>query len=76
MDFFIDGQIYSFYPDQPEAKLLTLMMLKKNSVNYKKNHGLKNPTTGCDLGSKYSGLRLVTFQKKNDLAVQYEDIHD
>ena len=29
MDFLIDGQISSFYPDQPEGKLLTLIMLHK-----------------------------------------------
>ena len=29
MDFLIDGQISSFCPDQPEAMLLTLIMLHK-----------------------------------------------
>ena len=33
MDFSIDGQISSFYPDQPEAMLLTLILCYTNSLN-------------------------------------------
>ena len=42
-----------------------------------KNHGPKNAPSGCSLGPKFFPLRLVTGQKKNeDLAVQYQDVHE
>ena len=58
MDFLIDGQISSFCPDQPEAVLLTLIMLI-----------LFRPVVTSSIIISYFSLTLmVTLQKSDQLS--------